>query len=125
MRNDASYTGFQIADPWMVTPDPKRLAVSRNKHQSTPDRDGRYTYVIAANDPGIANWIDTAGLPSGWLQIRWQGVAPGTKGDSLLASYKVVKIADLATALPAGAVRIDAGDRRAERVARAASYPIR
>src|SRR5690606_39552372 len=58
----AEYTGFQIADPWTISPTPVYLTTSRNLSQAAANPDGTYTYVVALVDPGVANWIDTAGL---------------------------------------------------------------
>ena len=122
----ASYTGFQIADPWMVTPDPSRFLVSLNKAQTIKDAGGQSaTYVVAGRDPGVANWIDTTGLKRGWLQVRWQGVPAGVKGADLLVSYRVVRLADLAAALPPGAAASNPAARAAQLASRQTSYPQR
>jgi len=126
VHNDrAAYTGFQIADPWMVTPDPSKFLISRNKAQSVPDGDGRYTYVVSAKDPGVANWIETAGLSRGWLQIRWQGVTPGSNGKGFLESVALVKFADLHKTIPADVAKSAPERRRRERTERVTTYPIR
>src|SRR3546814_18421864 len=58
----ADYIGFQITDPWTLRPETVLRISSLNKTQAKPNPDGSYTYVIALQDPGVANWIDTAGL---------------------------------------------------------------
>src|SRR3546814_4292625 len=73
----ADYIGFQITDPWTLRPETVLRISSLNKTQAKPNPDGSYTYVIALQDPGVANWIDTAGLHEGWFQIRWQNVSAG------------------------------------------------
>src|SRR3546814_17752969 len=54
--------------------------------------------LIALQDPGVANWIDTAGLHEGWFQIRWQTVPPG--GDPTPEPVRLVKLNELMAALP-------------------------
>src|SRR3546814_6185617 len=71
------YTGFQISDPWTISPDPMHRVVSLNKAQTALNPDGTMTFVLSATDPGIANWIDTVSLADGWMLVRWQGVPPG------------------------------------------------
>src|SRR3546814_13549768 len=57
--------------------------------------DGSYTYVIAQQDPGIANWIDTAGLHQGWFQMRWQNLPAGSEPTA--SAVKLVKLDDMDT----------------------------
>ena len=44
---------------------------SLNDAQSKPDKDGVLRIVISAKDPGVPNWLDTAGYPKGLIQGRW------------------------------------------------------
>jgi hypothetical protein len=42
-----------------------------NGAQAEPDSDGILRFVISARDPGVKNWLDTAGHPTGAIQGRW------------------------------------------------------
>lgn len=44
---------------------------SLNGGQATVDADGYFRAVISAKDPGVVNWLDTAGFLSGAIQGRW------------------------------------------------------
>jgi hypothetical protein len=44
---------------------------SLNGFQAKLDKDGRFRAVIAARDPGVPNWLDTAGNTWGIMQMRW------------------------------------------------------
>jgi hypothetical protein len=44
---------------------------SLNGSQASVDDDGYFRAVISAEDPGVANWLDTAGFASGAIQGRW------------------------------------------------------
>lgn len=46
---------------------------SLNGAQSVPDPDGKLRIVVSARDPGVKNWLDTAGHPRGIIQGRWTG----------------------------------------------------
>jgi hypothetical protein len=46
---------------------------SLNADQAAPDADGRLRIVVSARDPGVKNWLDTAGYPKGMIQGRWTG----------------------------------------------------
>src|SRR3546814_3434081 len=91
----ADYTGFQITDPWTLRPETLLRTSSLNKTQARKSPDGSYTYVIALQDPGIANWIDTAGLHQGWFQMRWQNLPAGSEPTA--SAVKLVKLDDMDT----------------------------
>ena len=44
---------------------------SLNGSQAPIDKDGILRVVISAKDPGVPNWLDTAGYPTGVVQGRW------------------------------------------------------
>ena len=44
---------------------------SLNDCQAHIDRDGWFRAVVSARDPGVPNWLDTSGYPSGAIQGRW------------------------------------------------------
>jgi Protein of unknown function (DUF1214) len=46
---------------------------SLNDRQGLVDGDGVFRTVISARDPGVHNWLDTSGYPSGAIQGRWFG----------------------------------------------------
>jgi hypothetical protein len=44
---------------------------SLNDTQAKPDKDGVLRIVVSSKDPGVPNWLDTAGYPTGAIQGRW------------------------------------------------------
>jgi|GEM_PF-129868 len=44
---------------------------SLNGSQARPDKDSVLRVVVSARDPGVPNWLDTAGYPQGLIQGRW------------------------------------------------------
>jgi hypothetical protein len=72
-----------------------------NGHQARLDQQGRFVGVIAHRDPGVWNWLDTAGnrvLPATY---RWQ--LPRVERDQLpTPQARVVPFAALERELPAG-----------------------
>src|SRR3546814_10216248 len=44
---------------------------SLNGSQVHIAKDGMLRIVVSAKDPGVPNWLDTAGYPSGAVQGRW------------------------------------------------------
>lgn len=86
--------------------------------QMAADADGRQTYVIAHEDPGVHNWLDTTGLRQTIWGQRWQAFPPERRGEMPLVTGKVVKFRDLDDNLPPGVARIDRGGRSAQLAAR-------
>ncbi len=122
-RGGAGYTGFQVVDPWTLAADARNNLTSLNLAQAAPDRDGNFTYVIARSDPGVANWLDTTGLDSGFAVIRWQAPPAGAAKDGLIRSFKVIKLADAAKL--AGIARITPKQRQAQLARRAREWALR
>lgn len=119
----AKYTGFQLNDPWMIAPDARMHQVCLNGSQVTPNADGTVTYVIAATDPGAANWLDTTGYRDGIGIIRWQAVPPELTKEGLIRDVRVVKLAEVGR-IP-GLPMVTPADRRARVAARKADYETR
>jgi hypothetical protein len=70
-RPDARYWQFQLGDAWFRSLDWANRQTSLNLAQTLVDADGRVRFVVAHRDPGVPNWLDTAGHPEGMLQYRW------------------------------------------------------
>lgn len=86
---DCPYWNFQLDNWWMESLDhDRRMTV--NKHTATLDEDGSLTIVVAAADPGVANWIETAGHSHGTALLRWLGAA-----DHPVPTCEVIPIRDL------------------------------
>jgi len=118
---DAQYVGFQLTDPWSISAEYIRHQGSLNNHQAVPNKDGTITYVIAARDPGVPNWLDTSGLTDGFFQIRWQKLPGTVDASGAIKSAKLVKIADL----PAGPGPASPAWRRIQAADRVAAYAHR
>jgi hypothetical protein len=58
----------------LQTPPYRYRRVSLNRSQTTYEKDGSFRMVVAHRDPGVPNWIDAAGLPTG--MIFWRFLMP-------------------------------------------------
>ncbi len=58
----------------LQTPPYRYRRVSLNRRQTVCESDGSFRMVIAHRDPGVPNWIDAAGLPTG--MIFWRFLLP-------------------------------------------------
>jgi hypothetical protein len=119
----AAYTGFQIVDPWMIAPDAKKFQACLSSSQAAQSADGSRTYVISMTNPGVANWLDTAGLHQGLGIMRWQAVPKDMTSQGLVRDFKLVKHADLAK-MPELA-RVTPDQRQAALRVRAMAYANR
>jgi hypothetical protein len=64
------YWSYSLGNPWWETVDYGRHQSSLNGYQAVLDNDGVLRVVIAHRDPGIANWLDTAGHSEGPIILR-------------------------------------------------------
>jgi hypothetical protein len=102
------YWSYSLGNPWWETIDYGRHQSSLNGHQAVVDDDGVLRVVIAHRDPGIANWLDTAGHSEGPIILRCvrTDTAP-------VPTTRVVPITEVAAALPPGTRRVAADERAA------------
>ena len=68
---------------------------SLNAAQARVDEDGVFRAVICARDPGVPNWLDTAGYPRGAIQGRWFDT-----DERPTPTIRKLKLADVRAALP-------------------------
>lgn len=68
---------------------------SLNDAQAKADADGVLRIVVSAKDPGVPNWLDTAGHPQGLIQGRWFGY-----DSTPIPSLRKVALADVRKHLP-------------------------
>ncbi len=77
------YWNFQLGNHWMESLDYRYHRIALNHHGAVVSPDGSVRLVIAAEDPGVANWLDTAGHRRGTMCLRWVGAEthpdPGTR----------------------------------------------
>ena len=68
--------------------------ISLNRKQTKLEADGSFKIVLAARDPGVSNWLDTEGRPSG--SVFWRFQLPEEEIAPL--DSKLVKLADVKSA---------------------------
>jgi hypothetical protein len=79
---------------------------SLNDKQGLVDSDGVFRTVISARDPGVHNWLDTSGYPSGAIQGRWFEAS-----EKPMPSIRKVRLADVLQHLPADTGRVSPNER--------------
>lgn len=89
------YWSFSIGNPWWETIHYGRHQSSLNAFQAAVDSDGLVRVVLCSQDPGVANWLDTAGFSNGPIILR----CVRTK-TAPTPSTRVVPLDDIHAALP-------------------------
>jgi Protein of unknown function (DUF1214) len=67
----ALYWSVHLGNFWWESLDYCYRHTSLNGFQADLDPDGRFRAVIAHEDPGVANWLDTCGHARGPMLFRW------------------------------------------------------
>jgi hypothetical protein len=112
----ARYLSIHLGDVWWQATDYTNRQSSLHGHQAVPDADGCVRIAISARDPGIANWLDTAGIPRGVALLRWYFTDsyPEPKARRL-------PLRDLPAALRSGSARVTPAARAQQLAARRAA----
>ena len=88
---ECEYWMIALHNHWMETLDYVRHQATLNCHTSQIEDDGSVRFVIAHHDPGVPNWLDTAGHRRGTVGVRWVG--PDVT--DVLPATSVVKVSPL------------------------------
>jgi hypothetical protein len=102
------YWSFSLGNAWWETIDYGNHQSSLNGHQAVVDDDGKVRVVVAHQDPGVANWLDTAGHSEGPIILRCVRT-----DDAPTPTTTVVPFDAVGEALPEGTRRVTP-DERAE-----------
>jgi hypothetical protein len=65
------YWNFQLGNVWAESLEYRFRRTHINSGQASAGGDGSVRLVVCAADPGVANWIDTAGHDRGTMCVRW------------------------------------------------------
>jgi hypothetical protein len=102
----AMYWSLALGNQWWETIDYAGHQSSLNGHQAVLD-DGVFRAVVAHQDPGVANWLDTAGNRRGPAIVRW------VRAESApVPTTTVVPFDALDRALPPSTPRVTPEQRR-------------
>ena len=66
-----AYWNFELGNYWMNSADYRYRLSSLNSEQAVVEDDGSVVIVVAHHDPGVPNWLDTAGHTVGLMPQRW------------------------------------------------------
>jgi Protein of unknown function (DUF1214) len=112
----APYWGIELVSHFWEAYDWHLRQTSINGHQAVLDSDGVFRAVIAHTDPGVANWLDTAGHVTGLIAARYFRAEEVT-----VPTLRTVPLSALREALPSGTATITGPQRQESLRARALS----
>jgi hypothetical protein len=90
LADDCQTWNFQLDNWWMESLDYRHHTIHVNKHTAHYEDDGSVRLVVSHSDPGVPNWIETAGHNMGTMCWRWIGADRHP-----LLDTRVAKLADL------------------------------
>jgi hypothetical protein len=106
--DDVGYWSLILTNELYETTDWYNNQSSLNDTQAVVDGDRVFRAVISARDPGVHNWLDTAGYPRGAIQGRWfdtdQRPTP---------TIRKVKVGEVMSYLPADTRKVSSAERDA------------
>jgi hypothetical protein len=114
------YWNVQLSDMMWNSIDWMNRQSSLNGGQARIDDDGKFRAVIAIDDPGVPNWLDTGGNSEGAIMLRWTGASSGPA-----PSLTVVDAADLKKRLPSRTPSVSKTEREEQLRARRRSVQWR
>jgi len=88
------YWSYSLGNPWWETIHYGRHQSSLNADQAAVDSDGLVRVVVCGRDPGVANWLDTAGFSNGAMILRCVRTSTAP-----IPSSRVVAFDEIASAL--------------------------
>lgn len=100
------YWNVQLSDMMWNSIDWMNRQSSLNGGQARIDADGRFRAVIALEDPGVPNWLDTGGNREGAIMLRWTEASSGPA-----PTLTVLDARELRGSLPADTPVVTAAQR--------------
>jgi hypothetical protein len=105
---EAEFWGMHLVSSLWHTLDYANRLITFNLAQAHRDDDGRYRFVVSAQDPGVHNWLDTMGLERGVIILRlWRAANAGAPTAELV---KLAEVGERSTATK----RCSPDERRAQ-----------
>jgi hypothetical protein len=100
------YWNVQLSDMMWNSVDWMNRQSSLNGGQARIDADGRFRAVIALDDPGVPNWLDTGGNCEGALMLRWTEASSGPA-----PTLELLDASELRGKLPADSPQVTLAER--------------
>lgn len=121
----AAFRNICLSDLFFMSNEYGERTSSFNMTQMVADSSGDFSFVVAHEDPGIHNWLDTGGLRQTILGHRWQQIPASYSGEPPRLQARVIKVKALDAALDSGVCSISSEQRRVQLQARSQGYQRR
>ncbi|RLQ22913.1 hypothetical protein DWB85_05585 [Seongchinamella sediminis] len=108
------YTSMHLGNLWGESPDYANHQSSLNLAQMHIGADGKQRWVVAHRDPGVQNWVDTTGLPRGYLSHRWAYPELPPKDQWPKIQCRVIAFDEIESAFPEDQPKVTPAQRREE-----------
>ncbi len=108
---DPRYISFHLGNLWGESPDYSNHQSSINQQQMYMGKDRVQRWVVAHRDPGVQNWLDTTGLPQGFLSHRWAYTEIPDESEWPVITAKKIRFDEIDSHFPADMPRLSAEQR--------------
>jgi len=98
-KTEAPYQAIQLTDMWFASTEYGNRLGSLNNTQSLLAPDNAFYYIVSADDPGYANWLDPGPFERGTLLLRWDGLQRGLEAHEA-PEIRVITMDDVAGVIP-------------------------
>jgi len=78
---ECEYWNFQVNNYWIESLDHRFHKIDLNHTQAHYEPDGSFRLVISHRNPGVPNWLHTAGHEHGTMGLRWVNAADHPRPD--------------------------------------------
>ena len=109
---DPVYVSVHLGNLWGESPDYANHQSSLNLHQMYMGEDRVQRWVVAHRDPGVQNWLDTTGLPRGYLSHRWAYSEIPDEKDWPTIKAEKIRLDQVADYMPQDMPRLSGEERR-------------
>lgn len=106
------YVSFHLGNLWGESPDYSNHQSSLNLLQMHMGSDQVQRWVVSHKDPGVQNWLDTTGLPKGFLSHRWAYSEMPPESEWPIISAKKIRLDEVADHFPSGTPTLTADQRK-------------
>ena len=109
------YWGIQLTNWFGESLDYAQRFVSINSHQAVVDRDGIFRAILAAEDPGVPNWLDISGgeaFSEGLVIVRFTACGEDTEID--VPRTRLLPLDRVRQTLPGDHPRVEPEERQRE-----------
>lgn len=120
LPDSVRYWNVQLSDMMWNSIDWLNRQSSLNGGQARIDTDGKFRAVIARDDPGVPNWLDTGGNLDGAIMQRWTEASSGPA-----ATLTVLDQTQLRAHLPSDTPHVSVEERETQLRARRRSVQMR